>query len=308
MAPYLPGARTLAEITCRRHGEQENQVRLRLDPVRQLLNDYGRAPLLGPAAEIHLATLVQRGSAAGATAGERRSGQRARQRMICSNLRLVVSIARGYRRRLFGQGMEFQDLIQAGVLGLARAVEKFDPTKGYRFSTYATWWIRQDISRHLDEQGGGPIRISVNQQQQLRKLRHAPPGLGREELIAFLGVSPRQFDLLLHALKVSGVLSLDAAQRHPEEGGGSLLDRVADPHAVDALSGLDRELVLQRLRLCADPGDLRLIEALATGASTLAELATAEGLSRQALTHRRDQAVRRLRTVAGDDPLAWLAS
>jgi RNA polymerase primary sigma factor len=298
----------VAGIARRCHGEQEHLGGWHLDSVGQLLNDYGRAPLLGPAAEIHLATLVQRGSAAGATAAERRSCQRARDRMIRSNLRLVVSIARGYRRRLFGQGLEFQDLIQAGVLGLARAVEKFDPAKGYRFSTYATWWIRQAISRHLDEQGGGPIRISANQQQQLRKLRHAPPGLGREELIAFLEVSPRQFDLLLHALKVSGVRSLDAALRHPEEGGGSLLDRVADPDAVDALSGLDRELVLQRLRLCADPGDLRLVEALATGTATLAELATAEGLSRQALTLRRDAAVRRLRTVAGDGPRAWLAS
>jgi RNA polymerase primary sigma factor len=279
-----------------------------LDSVGQLLNDYGRAPLLTAAAEIHLATLYRQGLSPEASAGQRRASTRAKERMIRANLRLVISIARGYRRRLFGQGLEFQDLAQEGVLGLTRAVEKFDPAKGYKFSTYATWWIRQAISRHLDEQGGGPIRVSANQQQQLRKLHYAPPGLNPQELMAYLGVSQTQFDLLLHARRLSGVSSLDAAFRQSEDGSGSLLDLVADPNAVDSLAELDRDLILERLRLAADPSDLELVEALATGAATLGELALDQGLSRQVITNRRNAAVKRLRTLAGDDTRALLAS
>jgi RNA polymerase primary sigma factor len=268
-----------------------------LDSVGQLLNDYGRAPLLSAAAEIHLATLYRRGLSEEATAGERRAAERAKERMIRANLRLVVSIARQHRRRLFGAGVDFQDLVQQGVLGLARAVEKFDPAKGYKFSTYATWWVRQAISRHLDEQGGGPIRISANLQQRLRKLRYAPPGLSRPELMAYLGLAEPQFELLLHALRVSGVSSLDAAFRRSEDGSGSLLDLVADPNVVDGLGELDRDRIVDRLRTAADPGDLHLVETLATGAATLSELARREGLSRQAIASRHQAALDRKSVV-----------
>jgi len=301
-------APSLAERPDCVHGEQEHLGGCPLDSVGQLLNNYGRAPLLTAAAEIHLATLVQQGSSPDASTAQLRASKRARDRMISANLRLVVSIARMYKRRLFGQGLEFQDLIQEGVLGLARAVEKFDPSKGYKFSTYATWWIRQAISRHLDERGGGPIRVSANVQQQIRRLRYAPAGLNRQELCAYLGLSQHQFDLLLHAVKVSGVSSLDAAFPRSGEAGGSLLDVVADPGAVDALSELDRELVVDRLRRCADPGDLHLVESLATGASTLGQAAAAAGVSKQAIANRRDAAFKRLRQVAGASTHDWLAS
>jgi RNA polymerase sigma factor (sigma-70 family) len=290
------------------HGEQQHLCGCRLDSVGQLLHNYGRAPLLTAAAEIHLATLVQQGFSPDATPAQSRAAQRARDRMIRANLRLVVSIARGYRRRLFGQGLEFQDLIQEGVLGLARAVEKFDPSKGYKFSTYATWWIRQAISRHLDERGGGPIRVSANVQQQIRKLRYAPAGLNRQELCAYLDLSQHQFDLLLHAVKVSGVSSLDATFRRSDEGGGSLLDLVADPGAVDALSDLDRQLIVEKLRRCADPVDLQLAETLATGTATLGQAAAAAGVSKQAIANRRDAAFKRLRRIAGASTHEWLAS
>jgi RNA polymerase primary sigma factor len=272
-----------------------------MDSVGQLLNDYGRAPLLTPAAEIHLATLVQQGLTPAATPAQRRASRRAKERMVRANLRLVVSIARGYRRRLFGHGLEFQDLIQEGTLGLNRAVEKFDPGKGYKFSTYATWWIRQAISRHLDEQGGGPIRVSGHLQQQLRKLRYAPRGLNREDLLAYLQINESQFERVLHALRVSGVSSLDAAFRASDDGSGSLLDLVADPQAHDGLGELERELMVERLRRCAEPGDLELVESLVSGVCSIAELATAAGISRQSIVNRRNSALRRLRRIVGAD-------
>lgn len=107
-----------------------------LDATQLYLNEIGASPLLTPEEEIHFGRLVQQGDKAG------------RQRMIKSNLRLVVNIARRYNNR----GLAFLDLIEEGNLGLIRAVEKFDPERGFRFSTYATWWIRQSIERGLMNQ------------------------------------------------------------------------------------------------------------------------------------------------------------
>lgn len=107
-----------------------------LDPTQIYLNEIGRSPLLTPEEEIYFGRLTQQGDAA------------SRQRMIESNLRLVVKIARRYNNR----GLSFLDLIEEGNLGLIRAVEKFNPEKGFRFSTYGTWWIRQSIERALMNQ------------------------------------------------------------------------------------------------------------------------------------------------------------
>ena len=118
------------------------------DPVKVYLKEIGRVPLLTPDEEIQLALDIKEGGY---------KGERAKQRLSEANLRLVVSIAKRY----VGRGMQFLDLIQEGNLGLIKAVEKFDHTKGFKFSTYATWWIRQAITRAIADQAR-TIRIPVS--------------------------------------------------------------------------------------------------------------------------------------------------
>ena len=172
------------------------------DPVRMYLKEIGRVPLLSAAEEVDLAKRVEAGLFASeklTTARDlpvglereleqvERDGQFAKKRLIEANLRLVVSIAKRY----VGRGMLFLDLIQEGNLGLIRAVEKFDYTKGYKFSTYATWWIRQAITRAIADQAR-TIRIPVHMVETINKLlrvqRQMLQDLGREPTPEELGV------------------------------------------------------------------------------------------------------------------------
>ena len=138
-----------------------------LDSLRLYLRSIGRVPLLNGEEEVLLAKRIERGDMA------------AKQHMVEANLRLVVSIAKGY----VGRGLTFLDLIQEGSLGLIRAVEKFDYRRGYKFSTYATWWIRQAVTRAIADKGR-TIRIPVHMVERLNKLVHAERALfqrlGRE--------------------------------------------------------------------------------------------------------------------------------
>ena len=127
------------------------------DPVKVYLKEIGRVPLLSPDEEIELALAIQEGGP---------EGERAKQRLSEANLRLVVSIAKRY----VGRGMQFLDLIQEGNLGLIKAVEKFDHTKGFKFSTYATWWIRQAITRAIADQAR-TIRIPVHMVETINKVK-----------------------------------------------------------------------------------------------------------------------------------------
>jgi RNA polymerase primary sigma factor len=168
------------------------------DPVRMYLKEIGKVPLLTAEQEVILAKAIEEGEAATAeldkaiSAGKKppttrmrelqrveRQGQLAKRKLIEANLRLVVSIAKRY----VGRGMLFLDLIQEGNLGLIRAVEKFDYTKGYKFSTYATWWIRQAITRAIADQAR-TIRIPVHMVETINKLiriqRQLLQDLGRE--------------------------------------------------------------------------------------------------------------------------------
>ena len=126
------------------------------DPVKVHLKEIGRIPLLSAEEEIQLAEKISSGD------------QYARDRLIEANLRLVVSIAKHF----VGRGMPFLDLIQEGYIGLIKAVEKFDHTKGYKFSTYATWWIRQSISRAIADQAR-TIRIPVHMVETITKVKKA---------------------------------------------------------------------------------------------------------------------------------------
>ena len=148
------------------------------DPVKVYLKEIGRVPLLTPEEETELALKIQAGGP---------EGEKAKQRLSEANLRLVVSIAKRY----VGRGMQFLDLIQEGNLGLIKAVEKFDHTKGFKFSTYATWWIRQAITRAIADQAR-TIRIPVHMVETINKLirisRQLLQELGREPTAEELAV------------------------------------------------------------------------------------------------------------------------
>ncbi len=161
------------------------------DPVHMYLREIGRVPLLDAEEEVRLAKAIRTGSeaserrkAAGAQLGplegqtlllKEMQGDLARRRMAEANLRLVVSVA----KRFSGRGMSFLDLIQEGNLGLLRAVEKFDHTKGFKFSTYATWWIRQAINRAIADQGR-TIRIPVHMIESINRLSRTVRRLQQE--------------------------------------------------------------------------------------------------------------------------------
>jgi RNA polymerase primary sigma factor len=166
-----------------RRAEVDTSVEPSLDSLRLYLRSIGRVPLLSAEDEVALAKRIERGDVS------------AKQHMVEANLRLVVSIAKGY----LGRGLNFLDLIQEGSLGLIRAVEKFDYRRGYKFSTYATWWIRQAVTRAIADKGR-TIRIPVHMTERLNKVAYAErcliQRLGREptpaELAAELECSTQE--------------------------------------------------------------------------------------------------------------------
>jgi RNA polymerase primary sigma factor len=164
------------------------------DALQLLMREARHWPLLTPAEEIELAKQIERGDLV------------AKERMVNSNLRLVMSIARRYQ----GQGLSMGDLVQEGTLGLIRAVEKFDWRKGFRFSTYATLWIRQSIQRGL-ENSGRTIRLPVHVGQRARKVARA-----RRELTAKLGREPSDEEIAeTTGLELELVLEAAKADREP---------------------------------------------------------------------------------------------
>ena len=211
----LPKVRTKkTRSSVRKRNEAANVTMLTGDPVRMYLKEIGKVPLLSAAEEVDLAMKIEAGVAAAAELDkaeeegrelERREKRRlgrveqvgidAKQQLIEANLRLVVSIAKRY----VGRGMLFLDLIQEGNLGLNRAVEKFDYTKGFKFSTYATWWIRQAITRAIADQAR-TIRIPVHMVETINKLvriqRQLLQSLGREptpeEIAEEMGLTPER--------------------------------------------------------------------------------------------------------------------
>src|SRR5213076_3568412 len=153
-------------------GQRKQQLDLTVEPsldsLRPYLRSIGRVELLTADQEIELAKSIERGD------------MRAKEQMVKANLRLVVSIAKGY----LGRGLMFLDLIQEGSLGLIRAVEKFDYRRGYKFSTYATWWIRQAVTRAIADKGR-TIRIPVHMVEKLNKVVHV-----ERQLVQQLGREP----------------------------------------------------------------------------------------------------------------------
>jgi RNA polymerase primary sigma factor len=261
------------------------------DPVRMYLQEIGRYPLLTTQQEVELAMQVESGTkareqlAAGGdmTPAERiilerqaRKADRARQRLVVSNLRLVVSIAKKY----VGRGLGLLDLIQEGNLGLIRAVEKFDYRKGFKFSTYATWWIRQSVTRALADQAR-TIRVPVHMVETINKLamvqRTLNQDLGREPTIAEIAA-----ELDIESVKVTELrrIAQDPVSLETpigEEDDATIGDVVPDlgadvpveeasfrllqeylSLALEALNDRERQVLIMRFGL--DDGTVRTLE------------------------------------------------
>jgi RNA polymerase primary sigma factor len=181
------------------------------------LDTAGRYALLTKREEIELGRRIQRWLQWDAeTNGPcpravERSGRRAREKFILCNLRLVAKVCRSYTRCLYGTGFSFEDILQEGTVGLARAAEKYDPECGYAMSTYAIWWIRQSVSRALESRGS-LIKVGTQPRRNLRKLqRLMVEGMSAMDAAEQLELSSRQLDLAQCASVGMRVCSLDAA-------------------------------------------------------------------------------------------------
>ena len=201
------------------------------DAFGDYLRSIGRIPLLTAQEEVHLGMIVKEWmETEQPSLALQRRGRRALQRIVTANLRLVVTVALRYIRRLKHLSHEPMDLVQAGNIGLLRAAEKYDPTRGYKFSTYGYWWIRQSINRYLQEHNGS-IRLPVNLVSLAMRAETLQNGgsepMNADRLADELGESPQR---VLYALAVqhrSNTVSLDQ-QLSGGDGEMTLLDTVTD--------------------------------------------------------------------------------
>ncbi len=239
----------------------ESQKRRSTDPISWYLATIGRVPLLTPAEEIELGNQVQvmmnltedgmvDEKTKKFTSHERRLiriGRRAKERMMKANLRLVVSVAKKYQ----GKGLELLDLVQEGSLGLERAVEKFDPTRGYKFSTYAFWWIRQSMTRAIACQSR-TIRLPVHLSERLATIRKVSLDLAhklgampnRVEIAEEMDIDVEELDSILRqALTTS---SLDAPV-NGDDGRSFLGDLIADSSAEEPLDKVEQSIHQEQL-------------------------------------------------------------
>jgi RNA polymerase primary sigma factor len=241
-----------------RKAEVDLSVEPSVDSLRLYLRSIGRVPLLTAEEEVNLAKRIERGDVS------------AKQQMIEANLRLVVSIAKGY----LGRGLNFLDLIQEGSLGLIRAVEKFDYRRGYKFSTYATWWIRQAVTRSIADKGR-TIRIPVHMVERLNKVVYAERALiqqlGRDpspaEIAAELECSTREVREVLRMAQQPVSLEKpvgdeedssladfveDATAESPFEAASEALRRQSVGRVLATLPRREREVLEMRYGITGD--------------------------------------------------------
>ncbi|MFL5886735.1 MAG: RNA polymerase sigma factor RpoD [Thermoleophilaceae bacterium] len=280
-SPKEPGERA-------KRPEIDLTVEPSLDSLRLYLRSIGRVELLTAEQEVSLAKRIERGDMA------------AKQHMIEANLRLVVSIAKGY----LGRGLTFLDLIQEGSLGLIRAVEKFDYRRGYKFSTYATWWIRQAVTRAIADKAR-TIRIPVHMVEKLNKVVHVErqlvQELGREpspdEIARELDCTPREVKDILRMSQLPISLEKPIGEEDDSELGDFVEDETAESPFELALESLRKENV--RRALDALPEREREVIEMRFGlkgheARTLEEVGRAFGVTRERIRQIENNTLKKL--------------
>jgi RNA polymerase primary sigma factor len=322
-AAALSDSDKLAEV------DLDDQTPAMGDSVHTYLKSIGRTSLLTAEQEVDLAKRIEAGlfaehkleTATGLDEKVRRDlelvaedGRRAKAHMLEANLRLVVSVAKKYSDR----GLSLLDVVQEGNLGLIRAVEKFDYTKGYKFSTYAMWWIRQAIQRGFAD-SARTIRLPVHVLEMLSKLsrveRDMHQRLGREptpeELAVELDRTPDQIEELLRTSRQP--ISLDSTIG--EDGETSIGDLIEDVDAPEASELVDRQLMAEQLRSALDALTPReaTIMAMRFGLydgnpHTLDEIGRALGLTRERIRQLEKQSLSKLRHPSRAQPLLDFAS
>jgi RNA polymerase primary sigma factor len=265
---------------------------LTTDSLQLFLKEIGRIDLLTPAQEVELAKRIERGD------------HRAKQQMVEANLRLVVSIAKRYRN----QGLPFLDLIQEGTIGLVRAAEKFDYRKGFKFSTYATWWIRQAVARALADKGR-TIRMPVHVVEKLNRIMRAERKLqaqnGRlptnDELSRELDLPIDEIDQILRAAQTPVSLEKPVGDEEESEFGHFIPDS-STPLPDEAAELSMRRETLQRLLQCLSYRERRVLE-LRYGLGgehprTLDEVGNAFNVTRERIRQIENQSLKKLRAMA----------
>ncbi len=231
---YIEEESTIEDRKEKKARKEEEFKEIANDSIRLYLCEIGRVKLLTGKEEIDLARRIAKGD------------QSAKTKLAEANLRLVVSIAKKY----IGRGLSFLDLIQEGNIGLFRAVEKFDPNRGFKFSTYATWWIRQAITRAIADQAR-TIRIPVHMVETINKLTHAQrrlvQELGREPLVEELAAEmDMDVKKVRHILKISqDIVSLEAPVGTEEDS--KLGDFIEDDDALSPSEATNRQLLKENI-------------------------------------------------------------
>jgi RNA polymerase primary sigma factor len=274
-----------------------------MSTISLMLESASRYPIPSIAEQIHLGTAIQRGRQPDATPREKRAGDRACRRLVEGNIRLAISVAKPYLRRLHSSAsMGLEDLIQEAVIGLHTAARKFDPTRGYSFTTMATWWCRQAVARAVQMQAA-TIRMPTSQMDLVRRWRYRESGQDLASFSEEYGYTPERVENTLMMDQRAKVKSLDAPLNGAEDS-GNWLETVAFPSDRPDLDGLDFEMVVARLEMVL-PEETALVARWAGGQSRR-QLAEEIGITHQGVGHRLEVARRKLQAVAGPEALALL--
>ena len=274
------------------------------DPVRLYLRECGANPLLSAEQEMNLAKIIEKGKKKDATPEEKEAARAAKKEMANANLRLVVSIAKKYP----GRGMPFLDLIQEGNIGLLKAVDKFDYTKGYKFSTYATWWIRQAITRSIADQAR-TIRVPVHMVETINKMNRVGRRFlqehGREatneELSKEMGISVEKIREAKKAAQDPISLETPIGEKEDSHLGDFIEDQKTASPEDEAAATMRREQVYKMLDTLTEreKGVLALRFGMDDGTPrTLEEVGKHFGVTRERIRQIEGKALKKLKKQA----------